>query len=239
MQPLSATTIARRSSNSSGAHLARVAAALSSEYQDFRHHNRRDPLEELIFIILSARTNEGNYRRTFAAFRRAFPTRSALAAAKEEEIALAIRGGGLASKKAAAIRKIIDRCVVAFGRPTLAPLRSMSADAAEAFLTDLPGVGTKIARCVLMYSLDREVFPIDVHCLRVLGRLGHAPRTTRLTSSAHHDAIQLPIPAHLRLSLHVNLISHGRKICRPKPLCADCMLADICPKLDVRHDGPS
>ena len=29
--------------------------------------------------------------------------------------------------------------------------------------------------------------------------------------------------------LHVNLIRHGRQICRPKPRCGECALRRMCP----------
>ena len=50
-------------------------------------------------------------------------------------------------------------------KPSLAALKHMSNNQAEEYLTSLPGVGIKTARCVLLYSLNREVFPADVNCL--------------------------------------------------------------------------
>jgi endonuclease III len=39
-------------------------------------------------------------------------------------------------------------------------------------------------------------------------------------------AIIPPEDAH---ELHVNLIRHGRAVCRPKPRCGECSLRRMCP----------
>jgi endonuclease III len=43
---------------------------------------------------------------------------------------------------------------------------------AQSYLTSLPGVGLKTAKCILMYSLNREVLPVDTHVWRLSVRLG-------------------------------------------------------------------
>jgi hypothetical protein len=63
----------------------------------------------------------------------------------------------LARLKAGQIVAILASLSHSFGRPALAPLRYLPEAEAEAILTALTGVGRKIAKCVLMYSLDREV----------------------------------------------------------------------------------
>ena len=75
------------------------------------------------------------------------------------ELARVLRSGGLALHKAQAIRGALDGIQDYFGRLTLDPLRDWDDAACESFLTRLPFVGRKVARCVLMYSLKRQVFP--------------------------------------------------------------------------------
>src|SRR4051794_11452016 len=133
--------------------------ALVDAYGDTELHNLRNPLWELLFIICSTLTQESNYRSTYRALREAFPTLRALANATEEEIQTAIARGGLSYRKANAMKQIIDRLVAEFGRPTLGPLRGWKDHECERFLTSLPLVGKKTARCVMLFSLDRAVFP--------------------------------------------------------------------------------
>ncbi len=193
----------------------KTARILRERYGDLAHHNRTNPLEELLFILCSVQTQESNYRRTFAALRRAFPRFEALAGAGEKAIAKPLKSGGLSPTKSRRIRDICRRIKAAFGKMTLSPLKRMSNDQCEAFLTALPGVGTKVARCVMMYSLGRKVFPVDTHCWRICRRLGwiRATRKDGQCGRKDMDRLQKRVPKELRFSLHVNLISLGRETC--------------------------
>ena len=144
-----------------------VAATLKKRYHDFNHYNLKDPLDELLFIICSTKTGEASYRKSFRALKEVFPTHLRIAEAPAEYIARPIASGGLSNQKAKAIRSLLDIIVAQFGEPTLKPLRAMGDKVAEDFLLSLPGVGKKTARCVLMYSLGRQVFPVNTHCCRL------------------------------------------------------------------------
>ena len=142
-------------------YVVEIAAGLKKRYLDFDHYNLKDPLDELLFIICSTKTEEASYRNSFRALKGSFPTHNTIATADAGRIARAIVSGGLSNLKAKAIRNLLDAVVARFREPSLESLRSMDDDEAEEFLVSLPGVGKKIARCVLMYSLDRKVFPVD------------------------------------------------------------------------------
>lgn len=213
-----------------------ISRLLARRYKNFDHYNRKNPLDELLFILCSTKTSELGYRETFRSLRRRFPSNRMLAAARIPEISAAIARGGLAKKKARAIKAILQKTTAQFGEPTLAPLRRMSDAECERLLIGLPGVGKKVARCVMMYSLGRKVFPIDVHCWRVARRLGwiRATRRNRLPSPADHDRLQSIIPPELRHRLHVNFVSLGRELCtKTLPRCAACPLMEMCPKVGV------
>ncbi|MFO7641222.1 MAG: endonuclease III [Candidatus Competibacteraceae bacterium] len=213
-----------------------VAAALAARYADFDHHNLKDPLDELLFIICSTKTAEGSYRATFDQLKAVFPTPRDLAEAPAEYIARPLAAGGLSGTKSRAIRALLDTLIDRFGAPTLEPLRDMSDRDAEAFLTSLPEVGKKVARCVLLYALGRPVFPVDTHCWRIARRLGWVRSTQKDGRCVPRDAdrLQAKIPPELRFSLHVNLISLGREICTARnPNCAACPIAPWCRRIGV------
>jgi endonuclease III len=218
-----------------------VARALSRRYADWDHHNRKNPLEELLFILCSTKTGERSYRETFAALRREFPTFHRIAEAPPAYLARPLAQGGLHNQKAQAIRGIADAIVARFGRLTLAPLKQMDDPACERFLTSLPGVGTKVARCVMMYSLGRAVFPVDTHCWRIGQRLGWIRATQKDGHCAPRDMdrFQSKIPPRLRFSLHVNFVSLGRDCCTARnPNCPRCPLTRLCPKKGVARKSP-
>ena len=213
-----------------------VAAAMKKLYHDFNHHNLKNPLDELLFIMCSTKTAEASYRNTFRALKETFPTHLQIAEAPAEYIARPIASGGLSNQKARAIRNLLDIIVEQFGEPSLKSLRTMNDEEAEAFLLSLPGVGKKTARCVLMYSLGRQVFPVDTHCWRIARRLGWIRPTQKDKHCAPRDMdrLQSKIPPELRYSLHVNMVSLGREICISKaPKCERCPAAKWCRKIGV------
>jgi endonuclease III len=213
-----------------------IAAALSQRYCDYAHGNKLNPLSELLFIICSLQTNEALYLSTYASLRSRFPSMRLLAEASETEIADTIARGGLARQKARAIRLILSRLIDDFGAPTLAPLRAMSDSDCEEYLTSLPGVGRKTARCVMMYSFKRRVFPVDSNCWRIANRLAwvRPSRPDESCSSRDMDRVQNGIDPSIRHALHVNLVSHGRSICLPvAPKCEDCCIRRFCPRVGL------
>ena len=135
-------------------------------------------------------------------------------------------------------KEIVKRLIKSFGRPTLAPLGRMSDKECEDFLTNLPGVGKKVARCVMLYSLDRQVFPVDSHCWRIAGRLGwngNGCNGSRFSDTAI-DYLQDLIPPALRFSLHVNMVSHGRRVCMAcSPKCHECVISSYCEKTGIEE----
>lgn len=213
-----------------------VARLLAERFSDFDHYNRKNPLEELLFIVCSTKTDERKYLDTYKTLRRQFPRFDQLARASVGKIAESLIGGGLYNQKALVIKRIMDELTLKFGRPTLAPLKHMSDKDAEEILLSLPGVGKKTARCILMYSLGRDVYPVDTHCWRIAIRLGWiAPSCSNgRCYPKDMDYLQDRIPPSLRYTLHVNMISLGREICTVrKPKCVVCPITHLCPKIGV------
>lgn len=207
----------------------RTAALLRQKYCDFSHYNKKNPLDELLFILFSVTKAEPVYTKTYKSFKKNFPRYADVLGAPIQDIAKSIYHGGQSTQKATAIKTIMSELKVAFGKPTLSPLRKMSDDQCETFLISLPRVGKKVARCVMMYSLGRKVFPVDTHCRRIAQRLGWIG-----SDEFDEDLLQSRIPEDLRFSLHVNFISLGREFCKAQStLCHKCPLGELCPKIGV------
>ena len=99
--------------------------------------------------------------------------------------------------------------------------------AALDFLTGLPGVGRKTAAVVMLFTFGRPEIPVDTHVYRVGGRLGlFRPRAS---FEEAHDEMLAITPPEDAYELHINLIRHGRAICRPRPRCGECALRRMCP----------
>lgn len=202
--------------------------ALRRTYHSPRHHNQSDPLAELVLIMLSGRTPERRYLATFHELRDRYPTWEDLLNASTEELASIIRYCGLEKRKAADLKLVLAKVREEFGKLSLCGLSAWDDQRAESFLTSLPGVGLKSARCILMYSLGRQVFPIDVHVWRTFKRVGLVDGG-RVPTDRQANAMQDLIPPALRYTLHVNLVAHGRETCRPQnPACEQCPILEYC-----------
>lgn len=211
----------------SAAHVEAVNAALVEMYGTKNFPGPRNPLEGLVHTILSQNTNRVNFDRAFAELVRRFPSWDAAAAAPPEEIEDAIRSGGLANQKSKHISAILRDIVRTRGSASLDWLADVSNDEALAYLRSFRGVGPKTAACVLLFSLGREVFPVDTHIYRIAERLGWMP--PGLSDQAAHDFLETLIPGHMRYQLHMNLVEHGRKTCKArKPRCAECACTSLC-----------
>jgi endonuclease III len=211
--------------------IERIAVELKKEYRDFAHHNKKNPLDELFFILCSVKRSEKVYVEAFRSLKQRFPRYELLGFATVKQISRDVFWGGMQNQKAAAAKEIIKRLIWNFGKPTLAPLKKMTDEECERFLTSLPGVGKKVARCVMLYSLDRQVFPVDAHCWRISSRLEWFGKTRdgKPCTARDMDILQEIIPKKLRYTLHVNMVSHGRSICTARnPKCAICVIKRYC-----------
>jgi endonuclease III len=180
-------------------------------------------LDELIFIILTTMTQHGPME-VFDRLKLRFPTwGQLLKRGAEANLREVIAVCGLVNQKAPQIIGLAERLKADFGRVTLDPLHGMSNEDAEAYLLSLPRVGKKVARCVLMYSLRRDVLPVDAHVLRVSQRVGLLP--DGISWAKAHDAIHDVVEPRHRYAMHVGLVMHGREVCTyRKPRCGECLL---------------
>lgn len=153
-----------------------ICRALHVRYGSPNLDNKPGPLDELIFIILSQITTHPSLVRTYERLRKVYPTWEKVAAAPLHHLQRVIEGAGLSNRKAPQIQAVIRWTIKDFGVAILDPLRNWPDEDAERYLTSLPGVGTKTAKCVLMCSLRRPVLPVDTHVKRVAERLGLLPR---------------------------------------------------------------
>jgi endonuclease III len=205
-----------------------VARALRRRYGYQTLGNKKNPLNELLYIVLSSKTPPGRYQETYGALKKRFPRADDLAPVRPKDIASVIVRGGLAQKRAKQISAIARELRAQFGRVTLSPLARMSDPEAGAFLERLPGVGVKVARCILLFALDRKVFPVDAHCFRIVSRVGWTRNGATLTDRLAHK-VQDGIPVDLRRQLHVSFVLLGREFCAPSsPRCSDCPIVTWC-----------
>lgn len=193
---------------------------------------RYNALDELIFTVLTQHTSDLNAERAFNELRRRIPEWMEVIEASPEEVAAAIKHGGLANQKSVRIKKILREILDRHGRLEIEFLKNYSVEEAREWLTALSGVGPKTAAVVMAFSLGMPAMPVDTHIHRVSGRLGLIREGTSADDA--HIVMEKQIEPEDRFPLHMLLITHGRQLCKARcPLCADCPLQIECPSSTV------
>jgi endonuclease III len=178
------------------------------------HHS--NAFELLVATILSAQsTDQGVNLVTPALFRR-YPNARALAKAKLEELETEIHSTGFFRAKSKSLVGMAQALVRDHGGEVPADM---------AALIELPGVGRKTANVVLGHALGVPGLPVDRHVLRVSNRIGIAESDD---PEIVEQQLSAALPPERWTRTSDTLILHGRRICKPKPLCDQCAVRDDC-----------
>ena len=208
--------------------ISRIHSALERRYGPKRAGKaRHNPLDELIYTILSQNTSDTNSHRAFQLLRQVMPTWEEVHRAPERKVAAAINSGGLAKLKAARIKAILTQIHREQGHFDLTFLRDLSIEEVKAYLSRFKGIGPKTVACVLLFSLGKPAFPVDTHVHRVASRLGLV--SPKVSAEKAQVLLESMVPPTLYYSMHMNMVEHGRTTCKARtPLCHVCPLSKLC-----------
>jgi len=210
-----------------------VLAGLEELYGRPEWEPCRDATEELVLTILSQHTSDLNAERAFGELRRSLPTWDAVVDAPADAVAEAIRSGGLALQKAPRIRRALRHIRGERGDYSLDFLATMEPGHARDWLTRIDGVGPKTASVVLLFCFGLPLMPVDTHVHRVTRRIGLIP--AHATADQAHDLALDVFPLERIYEAHVNLITHGRRVCLARrPACDLCPIAPRCRHVDPK-----
>jgi endonuclease-3 len=181
--------------------------------------NFTNPYELLAATILSAQCTDARVNQVTPALFKKYPTPAALAKADPAELEVLIQPTGFFRMKTKSLIGMANALVDEHGGEVPADMEA---------LVQLPGVGRKTANVVLGHAFGLPGFPVDRHVLRVASRIG------LISAKAAEDAVKaetklmtlLPPARWTRGS--DTLILHGRRICKPKPLCERCAIRTAC-----------
>lgn len=91
------------------------------------------------------------------------------------------------------------------------------------------GIGPETADDIVLYGANKPSFVIDAYTKRLLTRLGFevSPQTYDAYQQLFHES--LPHDAELFNEYHALIDYHCARVCRARPSCGDCALAESCP----------
>ena len=178
--------------------------------------NYENPYQLLVATILSAQSTDAGVNRVTPALFRRYPDAAALAQATAEELEPQIHSAGFFRSKAKSLMGMARALVERHGGDVPNTMEA---------LVDLPGVGRKTANVVLGHALGVPGLPVDRHVLRVSNRIGIAQSNDPV--EVEHQLGEA-LPRAMWTNASDTLIFHGRRICKPKPLCDLCAVRDDC-----------
>ena len=95
-------------------------------------------------------------------------------------------------------------------------------------LLSVNGVGPETADDILLYAFDRPVFVVDAYTRRLFSRLGLVEGGESYEGLRSLFEKRLSSDAGLFSEYHALIVSHGKDICKKKPLCDQCVLQNKC-----------
>ena len=176
----------------------------------------KTPFELLTATILSAQSTDALVNTVTPALFKRYPNARALAKATTDELEPQIHSTGFFRAKSKSLLGMAHALVERHGGEVPNTMEA---------LVELPGVGRKTANVVLGHALGIPGLPVDRHVLRVANRIGIAEADDPIVVEQQLCAA-LPPERWTRTS--DTLILHGRRICRPRPLCDECAVRDEC-----------
>ena len=182
-----------------------------------------NPFQVLIGTILSARCRDEVTDVVSRKLFERYPNPERLAAARHREVERIIRPIGFFRMKA--------KYVIETARQVLEKHCGRVPETLEE-LTEFPGVGRKVANCVLVYAFDTPAIPVDTHVHRVSNRLGWVK--TKAPDQTERALVEI-VPRRHWLEINELLVAHGKAVCRPiRPLCDRCPVEASCAKAGVQ-----
>jgi endonuclease-3 len=170
----------------------------------------------LVATILSAQCTDERVNQVTPALFKRYPDARALARATTTELEPQIQSTGFFRAK--------SKSLLGMATDVVEQHAGVVPNTMEA-LVKLPGVGRKTANVVLGHAMGVPGLPVDRHVLRVANRIG-------IANSEDPEVVEQQLGAALPPAdwtrASDTLILHGRRICKPKPLCEVCAVRPDC-----------
>jgi endonuclease-3 len=170
----------------------------------------------LVATILSAQSTDRRVNLVTPALFKKYPSAKALAKASPEDLEPQILSTGFFRQKSKALVGMATALVAEHDGEVPADMDA---------LIKLPGVGRKTANVVLGHALGVPGLPVDRHVLRVSNRIGIAEGDD---PAVVEQQLCAAMPKERWTRTSDTLILHGRRVCKPKPLCDTCVVQSDC-----------
>ncbi|RMD57822.1 endonuclease III [Candidatus Woesearchaeota archaeon] len=189
-----------------------------------RMGKKYDAFKVLISTILSARAKDEVTEEVAEELFKKYPDAKHLARAKKPDVAKIIRRIGFYNAKSENIIKSSKIIIEKYKGKIPTKLNE---------LLTLPGVGRKVANCVLVYAFKKDAIPVDIHVHRISNRLGWVK--TKTPEETEKELMKL-IPKKHWQAVNDTFVTFGKTICTPiSPFCSKCPIYKHCKRIGVKR----
>jgi len=216
----------------------KVHDALLAAYGPQRWWPAKSAFEVMVGAVLTQNTAWTNVEKAIANLHAAKAMEAEIILhAPHRTVAAWIRPAGYFNVKAKRLQNFCAWYVKHGGEKKL---RRFDTDALRHELLSINGVGPETADDILLYAFHRPIFVVDAYTRRLFSRLRMA------AGDESYDRLRGNIEETLRreargkrelLALfneyHALIVRHGKDVCKTRPRCAECCLAQRCPAAAV------
>ena len=186
----------------------------------------RGPMDIVAGAVLVQHTNWRNAARALEQLRDAGALDPArLASMPDVEVAPLIAVSGTPTVKARRLQAVAATIVDAGG---IDALLALPPEELRARLLATHGLGPESADAIALYAAHRPVFVIDAYTRRMFRRLGIGPQGDGYDAWQRFFHDSLPADAASYQGYHAHIVLHSKAVCRARPRCGECLLADVC-----------
>lgn len=209
-----------------GADIRDLLRRLGAAYGSLHWWPADSPFEVVIGAVLTQNTRWENVERAIANLREADRLEpECILSLPEAELAALIRPSGYFNVKARRLLSLVRFIRDGGGLETLA---GWDTPRLRTALLGVHGIGPETADDILLYAFGRPVFVVDAYTRRLFARLGWFLERTAYEELRLHVEEALGADAGALNELHALIVEHGKRRCRPRPLCTGCTLREIC-----------
>ena len=205
-----------------------VYRRLSRQYGPQHWWPADSPFEVMVGAVLTQSTSWTNVEKAMDSLKAADAlSPGAIRRLSPEELAQTIYSAGFHNSKARKLKAMVEYLGDRFG-DDIEAMKRVDLVELRAELLGVHGIGEETADAILLYALEMPSFVIDAYTRRLLSRIGVAPERDRYGDYQRMFEDSLESDPRTFDEYHALIVTHGKSVCRKRPLCGDCRLREIC-----------
>jgi endonuclease-3 related protein len=209
---------------------ADVYNILSRHYGPQQWWPGETPFEVMVGAILTQNTAWTNVEKAISKLQlHNALTPERITSVSQEQLAEWIRPSGYFNIKATRLKNYCDWYLQQGG---FEPLDALDTRELRHRVLSVNGVGPETADDILLYAFGRGVFVIDAYTRRLFSRLELVNKDAgyeHLREQFERFFNRRRNKADLFNEYHALIVIHAKSVCRKRPLCSECCLAERCP----------